>query len=130
DQFPNDLREITLALYYVIKNGGFTTGGLNFDAKVRRQSIDAEDLFYAHVGGIDLTARALLNAAAMIEDSTLQNTIDDRYRGWQSGIGQKILSGSVGLSDVASYAVENAIQPTPRSGRQEYLENYITRFVK
>ncbi|NRA28970.1 MAG: xylose isomerase [Parvularculaceae bacterium] len=130
DQFPNDLREITLALYYIVKNGGFTTGGLNFDAKVRRQSIDAEDLFYAHIGAIDLTARALLNAANMIEDGTLQDTIDKRYSNWNSGIGHRILSKSASLSDVASHAVENNVQPTLRSGRQEFLENYVTRFVK
>lgn len=130
DQFPNDLREITLALYYILQGGGFKTGGFNFDAKVRRQSIDAEDLFHGHVGAIDLTARALLNAAAMIEDGGIETFVSDRYSGWKSGIGAQILGGDMSLSELADYAADRDIQPAPRSGRQEYLENYISRFVK
>ena len=130
DQFPNDLREITLACYYILKNGGFTTGGFNFDAKVRRQSIDAADLFHGHVGAVDLTARALLNAAAMIEDGTLENFTKERYAGWSEGIGAKMLSGDVDLAGVADYALENNIQPQPKSGGQELLENYVTTYTK
>ncbi|HEY6012805.1 MAG TPA: xylose isomerase, partial [Candidatus Limnocylindrales bacterium] len=83
DQFPNDVAEITMAMYHILKAGGFTTGGNNFDAKVRRQSIDAADLFYAHIGGVDTVARGLLNAAAMIERGELARVVTDRYAGWQ-----------------------------------------------
>jgi xylose isomerase len=130
DQFPNDLREITLAIYYILKNGGFTTGGFNFDAKVRRQSIDAEDLFHGHVGAIDLTARALLNAAAMLRDDVISKFLEDRYADWNDGIGAQMLSRDVSLADVAAYAIDQNIQPTPKSGRQEWLENHVTRYLK
>ena len=126
DQFPNDLREITTALYYILKGGGFTKGGSNFDAKVRRQSVDAEDLFYGHIGGMDLLARGLKNAAAMIEDDVLQRNIDARYAGWDEGIGERMLEGELSLDAMADYALEQNVSPTPVSGRQERLENYIT----
>ncbi len=130
DQFPNDLREITLGVYYILKAGGFRDGGFNFDAKVRRQSIDPVDLFYGHIGAMDLTARALLNAAALIEDGAVVDFVNQRYSGWETGIGKQILDKDLSLRDVAAYATEKNIQPTPRSGRQEYLENHVTRFVK
>lgn len=126
DQFPNDLREITTALYYILKGGGFTKGGSNFDAKVRRQSVDAEDLFHGHIGGMDLLARGLKNAAKMIEDDYLQNNIDQRYSGWSGGIGQKMMSGDLSLDAMADHALEQNVSPKPVSGRQERLENYIT----
>ena len=126
DQFPNDLREITTALYYILKGGGFTKGGSNFDAKVRRQSVDAEDLFHGHIGGMDLLARGLKNAAKMIEDDVLQDNIDARYEGWNSGIGKKMLDGSLSLDDMANHALDANIDPKPVSGRQERLENYVT----
>lgn len=127
DQFPNDVGEMTLALYYLLKNGGFTTGGFNFDAKVRRQSVDAVDLFHAHVGGVDVLARALLAAAAMIEDGTLDAFVTDRYAGWNGGLGAEIMSGELTLVDVAARAEGDG--PPPRSGRQEYLENLVNRFA-
>ena len=130
DQFPNDLREITTAMYYILQGGGFTTGGFNFDAKVRRQSIDAEDLFHGHVGAVDLTARALLNAAAMIEDGMLAKFVKERYAGWKSGVGAKMLKGESDLAAISDYAVENNIRPVHKSGKQEYLENYISQFTK
>ena len=130
DQFPNDLREITLACYYILKAGGFKDGGFNFDAKVRRQSIDAEDLFYGHVGAVDLTARALLNAAAMLEDGTISDFVDNRYKDWSTGIGAKMMSGEASLADISDYALKGNITPKGKSGRQEYLENYVTQFVK
>ena len=130
DQFPNDLREITLAVYYILQGGGFQTGGFNFDAKVRRQSIDAEDLFHGHIGAVDLTARALLNAAAMIEDGTLSQFTENRYAKWSSGIGAQMLNRDANLADMSAHALEKDVSPSPISGRQEYLENYITRFVK
>ncbi len=125
DQFPNDLREITTALYYIVKGGGFTKGGSNFDAKVRRQSITAEDLFHGHIGAMDLLARGLKNAARMIEDDYLQDNIDKRYAGWDSGMGAKMMAGEASLDDMAAHAM-NAPAPKPVSGLQERLENYIT----
>ena len=130
DQFPNDLRELTLAVYYIIKGGGFTTGGINFDAKVRRQSIDAEDLFYGHAGAIDLTARALLNAAALIEDGTLARFVDERYRGWHTARGADILAGKLDLATLADAVVAGDAAPLPRSGRQEYLENHVAALMR
>jgi xylose isomerase len=129
DQFPNNVPEMTLALYHVLKGGGFSSGGFNFDAKVRRQSMDAEDLYHAHIGGVDVLAKALLNAAAIIEDGALDRFVADRYAGWHVGFGKDILSGKLSLADVAAHAVQNNADPKPVSGRQEYLENLINRFA-
>ncbi len=126
DQFPNNVMEITQAIYELLRGGGFTTGGFNFDSKVRRQSIDGEDLFYAHIGGMDVLARGLLGAAKLIEDGQLQGFVDQRYAGWKSGMGEKMLSGSASLADMADYAVNNDLMPVRKSGRQEYLENLVT----
>ena len=126
DQFPFDLRENTLALYYILKGGGFKNGGSNFDAKVRRQSNDLEDLFYGHIGGMDLLARALTNAVAMIESDQLQAFKDRRYAGWLSGMGQKMLSGQASLDDMATHCLDQNISPKPCSGHQEHLENIVT----
>lgn len=130
DQFPFDLRENTLALYYILKGGGFKNGGSNFDAKVRRQSSDLEDLFYGHIGGMDLLARALTNAVAMIESDQLQAFKDQRYAGWSSGIGRKMLNGEASLDDMAAQCADQNVSPTPVSGRQEHLENIVTLAVK
>ena len=130
DQFPNDLREITLALYYILQGGGFKQGGLNFDAKVRRQSIDPEDLFLSHIGAIDLTARALLNAAAMIEEGTLKNFVDERYAGWRSGVGAQMLGRELDLAGMAEHALASDTPPAPVSGRQERLENYVSKMTR
>ena len=91
DQFPNDVGEMALVLRHIVAGGGFTTGGFNFDAKVRRQSIDLADLFHAHIGGMDVLARALLIADKMLTDGKLQGAIDARYQGWNGGIGKEIL---------------------------------------
>lgn len=130
DQFPFDLRENTLALYYILKGGGFKNGGSNFDAKVRRQSSDLEDLFYGHIGGMDLLARALTNAVAMIESDQLQAFKDERYAGWSSGMGEKMLDGEASLDDMAAQCLEQNVSPAPISGRQEHLENIVTLAVK
>jgi len=130
DQFPNDLRETTLAIYYILKGGGFKNGGSNFDAKIRRQSCDADDLFHGHIGGMDLLARALINAAEMIQNDTLENFKANRYAGWNSGIGADILNGQASLEDIASHALRNDRSPKPVSGRQEMLENYISNCTK
>ncbi len=130
DQFPNDVTEMALALYHILKAGGLGTGGFNFDAKVRRQSVDPVDLFHAHVGGIDTLARALLVAARIIEDDKLEAFRRQRYARWDSLLGRDILSGGKGLSEVADYALAHRLDPTPRSGRQEMLENLVSRYAQ
>ncbi|WP_416367669.1 xylose isomerase [Tritonibacter mobilis] len=129
DQFPNNTPEVALAYYHILKHGGFTTGGTNFDAKLRRQSIDAEDLLMAHIGGMDICARGFKAAAAMIEDGTLDQFVADRYAGWQTDPAQDMLAGKLSLDDIAKRVEAEDINPKPRSGRQEYLENLINRFV-
>ncbi len=129
DQFPNNTPEVALAYYHILKHGGFTSGGTNFDAKLRRQSIDPEDLLMAHIGGMDICARGFKAAAAMIEDGTLDQFVTDRYAGWQRDDAQDMLSGKLSLDDIAKRVEADDINPKPRSGRQEYLENIINRFV-
>lgn len=127
DQFPNSAEELTLAMVEILRAGGFTTGGFNFDAKVRRQSMDAVDLFHGHIGGIDTVARSLLNAAALIEDGRLDAARAERYAGWDGAFGQQM--HALDLAAIADLAVDLAIDPQPRSGRQERLENLVNRFV-
>lgn len=127
DQFPNNTPEVALAYYHILKAGGFATGGTNFDAKIRRQSIDAEDLVAAHIGGMDICARSLKAAAAMIEDGGLDAALTDRYAGWNTPEAQAMLNS--GLEDITARVLSEAINPEPRSGRQEILENYVNRFV-
>ncbi len=128
DQFPNDVREITTALYYILQGGGYGNGGNNFDSKVRRQSIDPVDLFYGHIGAVDVLARGLLNAAELIESGEIAGFVAERYAGWKSAAGQAMLDGSLSLAAIADGAIADGIAPRPRSGRQEYLENIITRY--
>jgi len=124
DQFPNSVEEMSLALYEILRAGGLGRGGFNFDAKLRRQSIDPLDLFHAHVGGMDTVARALVVAARMIEDGRLPRAIDERYSGWSGPLGRDVLEGRVTLSDLFDRAVERGDSPEPVSGRQERLENW------
>ncbi|MTI03232.1 xylose isomerase [Roseibium sp. RKSG952] len=127
DQFPNNTPEVALAYYYILKAGGFTTGGTNFDAKIRRQSIDAVDLAAAHIGGMDICARGLKAAAAMIEDGGLENALSQRYSGWKSPKAESMLGSS--LDEISARVLNEGINPEPQSGRQEILENYVNRFV-
>jgi len=129
DQFPLDLYSLTISLYHVIRNGGLGNGGMNFDAKVRRQSIDADDLVAAHVGGADLCAQAFLLAADLWEKKTLQNVIDERYAGWKSADAQAMLTGKISLEEIAAKSEAAGISPKPRSGRQEKIENLIVRHI-
>jgi xylose isomerase len=129
DQFPNNAVDLALPLYFVLKAGGLTTGGFNFDAKIRRQSIDPADLFHAHVGGIDTLARGLLAAAKIHEDGRLTQFVEERYAGWKDGLGADILDGKADLAGLADLAVERGVDPQPRSGRQEMLENLLNRLV-
>jgi xylose isomerase len=128
DQFPNSVEETTLALYTLLSSGGLTTGGFNFDAKLRRQSVDPLDLFHAHIGGIDTLARGLLAAAAMIEDGLLADCVAERYVGWAGDLGQGILGGGTDLAALADLALQRALDPEPVSGRQEALENLVNRY--
>jgi xylose isomerase len=128
DQFPNNVPEVGLALYHILKGGGFTTGGLNFDAKIRRQSLDPDDLLHAHVGGMDVCARGLLMAADMIEDGKLAEHVERRYAGWNSDEGKAILNGERSLEDLARRVDQEALEPRAVSGRQEYLENLVNRY--
>jgi xylose isomerase len=129
DQFPNDLAELSLLLARILQAGGFSTGGFNFDAKVRRQSFDAEDLFHAHVGGMDILARALLVADRILADGTLSALLDARYAGWKDRLGREILDRRLSLAEIADQVTSCNIDPKPRSGRQEMLENLVSRYL-
>jgi xylose isomerase len=127
DQFPNNHAEKALAFYEILKAGGYTTGGTNFDAKVRRQSLDPADLVLAHVGGMDTCARALRSAARLLEDGGLEKARADRYAGWSDPKAQAMLKGS--LEAAAARVIDEGLEPQPKSGRQERLENHVNRFV-
>lgn len=127
DQFPNDHVDLTLPMARLLEAGGFTTGGFNFDAKIRRQSIDPLDLVHAHVGGLDTLARALLCAARLVEDGRLKRHVAERYAGWDGELGRRLLDGGLGLGDAADRGRD--LDPQPRSGRQEMLENLVNRYV-
>ncbi|MFL9856397.1 xylose isomerase [Paraburkholderia madseniana] len=129
DQFPNSVEELTLAFYEILKHGGFTTGGMNFDAKVRRQSVDAEDLFFGHIGAIDNLALAVERAATLIENDRLEAFKRQRYAGWESEFGRKILKGDYSLSTLAADALTRGLNPQHVSGRQEQLENVINQAI-
>lgn len=129
DQFPTDIYDTALAMYIILKGGGFTTGGLNFDAKVRRQSIDPVDLFHAHIGAMDAFARGLKIAAHLIKDKVFDNFIKERYAGWDKDLGKKIESGKVGFMELEEYTLKNG-EPSVQSGRQEMLENMLNEYIK
>jgi xylose isomerase len=128
DQFPNSVDELALALYEILRAGGFTTGGFNFDAKLRRQSLDRADLFHAHIGGMDTLARALLVAADLLEAGDLERERERRYAGWADGLGTEI-TGGASLSDLERRVAEGGIEPRPRSGGQERLENLVNQRI-
>ena len=107
----------------------FTSGGTNFDAKLRRQSLDPEDLLHAHIGGMDVCARGLMAAAKMIEDGVLTGYVAERYAGWDGEEAQKMLTGGYSLDDIAQYVESAGVNPQPKSGQQEYLENLVNRYV-
>jgi xylose isomerase len=128
DQFPNNLADMALAMYTIQRGGGFTTGGLNFDAKVRRPSIDAIDMFHGHVGAMDLCARALLAAEQMIADGGHARFLAERYAGWRGPVGDRWLAPGSTLEDAAAHALARNVDEAPVSGRQERLENWFNRF--
>lgn len=127
DQFPNSVEEMSLALYEILRGGGFTTGGFNLDTKLRRQSMARDDLFHGHVGAVDTLAQSLLVAAALLESGELEHARDRRYQGWTTGLGSEILGDDLTLADLEARVVSGTIDPEPVSGRQEQLENLINR---
>ena len=129
DQFPNNPGEMALAFYQILKAGGLGKGGFNFDAKVRRQSIDPADLLHGHVGGLDVLARGLKGAAGLITDGTYDRVIEARYAGWQEQGAAAMLKGERTLEQIAQWVDAENINPQPKSGQQEYLENLVNRFV-
>jgi len=130
DQFPNNAQELVPSLIQLVQDKGFATGGFNFDAKLRRQSVDATDLYLAHIGGIDTISRALLAAADIVTDGALEKLKQKRYEGWGGELGKRITSGELSLASLADLATEKGLNPSPRSGKQELAESIIARHSK
>ena len=128
DQFPTDIYSTTMAMMVILKQNGLGSGGLNFDAKVRRSSVDPTDLFYAHIGGMDAFAKGLLIAHKIIEDKVLSNFIEERYSSHNSGIGKQIMAGDVGLEEIEQWILKQK-NPVQQSARQEMLENIINSYM-
>ena len=125
DQFPNSVEDLVLPLYEIVLAGGLGNGGFNFDAKLRRQSIDRDDLFHAHIGGIDTLARALIAAAKLADDGTLARMTEQRYSGWEGELGRAISDGTATLAELADRVEQGEINPDPVSGKQELYENLV-----
>ncbi len=128
DQFPNNIYELVEAMLVVLEAGGLKGGGINFDAKIRRNSTDVEDLFYAHIGGMDAFARALIIADNILQKSDYKKIRDNRYASFDNGLGKEFETGKLSLEDLRKYAIDHG-EPSMISGRQEYLENIINRFI-
>jgi xylose isomerase len=125
DQFPIDSMQYTYALYLILQNGGFTSGGFNLDAKLRRQSIDLQDLFTAHINGVDTLAKALLQAEELLKKKQLATHLSSRYKGWKGKLGQKILKGEMSFDSLAKHVETKGLDPVPQSGKQELLEGIL-----
>jgi xylose isomerase len=128
DQFPNNINELTEAMLVILEAGGFGGGGINFDAKIRRNSTDPADLFHAHIGGMDNFARALLAADAILQQSEYKKIRAARYASYDSGKGKEFEEGKLSLEDLRAFAIENG-EPAVISGKQEFLENLVNRFI-
>lgn len=128
DQFPNNINELTEAMLVIVEAGGFAGGGINFDAKIRRNSTDSADLFHAHIGGIDTFARSLVVADKVLNLSDYKKIRTERYSSFDSGKGKEFEAGKLSLEDLRNYAIEQG-EPAVRSGRQEYMENLINRYI-
>ena len=128
DQFPTDIYDTTQAMLVVLKQGGLAPGGLNFDAKLRRGSMDLEDMFHAHIGGMDTFARGLVIAQQILEDGKLEEFVEERYAGYNNGIGKKIMTGNASLAELEDWALENG-EPQLISGREEMLENLVNSYI-
>jgi xylose isomerase len=129
DQFPTDIYLTTQCMLSILRYGGLTTGGVNFDAKVRRESFEPVDLFHAHIGGMDAFARGLKIAAAIRKDGRLAAFVQERYSSWDGGIGAKIEGGKVGFKELEAYILKQGEAAPNTSGRQEFLENLINEFI-
>lgn len=129
DQFPTNMYESILIMYEILRAGGLTTGGLNFDAKLRRPSNDVSDMFHAHIAGMDTFAIGLKVAAKLLEDGVFENYLTTRYASYQQGIGQKIRTGQVNLEDLERYILDKGSIDANPSGQQEYLEAIINRYI-
>jgi len=129
DQFPNNAQDLALAILEILRAGGLGNGGFNFDAKIRRQSIAPEDLFHAHIGGMDTVARALLTAERIITDGKLDQARRDRYAGWDGDLGNRIMAEGTSLADLSDLVLSKGIDPRPRSGAQERLENLVAQLT-
>jgi xylose isomerase len=129
DQFPTDLYSTTMAMIVILGQNGLGSGGLNFDAKVRRSSTDPLDLFHAHIGGMDAFARGLTIARRIIDDGALSGFVAERYASFRTGIGASIMSGQIGLDEVEKWVLAQS-PPAPHSGRQEMLENLINSYIQ
>src|SRR5690606_41044777 len=128
DQFPNSINEVAECMLIILEAGGFAGCGINFDAKIRRNSTDPADLFYAHIGGMDNFARALIAADNILQHSAYRKVRTERYASFDSGIGSDFEQGKLALEDLRAFALANG-EPQAISGRQEYLENMISRFI-
>ena len=128
DQFPNNLNELTEAMLVILQAGGFQGGGVNFDAKIRRNSTDLEDLFHAHIGGIDAFARALVTADAILQKSPYISMRENRYTSFDSGNGKAFENGELSLEDLEKIALESG-EPKQISGKQERFENIINQYI-
>lgn len=128
DQFPNNINELAEAMLVILEAGGFKGGGINFDAKIRRNSTDPDDLFHAHIGGMDTFARALITADAILQQSEYKKIRAERYASFDSGKGKDFENGKLSLEDLRAYAMENG-EPAVKSGKQEYLENIINNYI-
>ena len=129
DQFPNNPADLIMPFYFIYSKGGFKKGGLNFDAKIRRQSIDPEDIFYAHIGGMDTCAKTLLAVEKIINDKKISDYIDQRYKGWENDLGKTIHSKGTSLETLHNIVIKNKLDPKNRSGQQEMLENLISKYL-
>ena len=129
DQFPNSVEEMSLAMYEIMRSGGFAKGGFNFDTKLRRQSMARDDLFHAHIGGADTLAQSLLVAERLITDGTLEQARDDRYAAWTDDLGTQILDGRTDLAGLEAKVASGELDPSSVSGRQEALENAVNRAI-
>jgi xylose isomerase len=130
DQFPVNIYDAALAMYEVLMTGGFTTGGLNFDAKLRRASFEPVDIFYGYIAGMDTFAKGLRIAAKLIEDKVFESVIEQRYASYKTGIGKNIVDGNIGLEELESYALKKNVSISSlMSGHQEMLEHILNQYI-
>ena len=130
DQYPNRLQDYVRAIYIILQNGGFKTGGFNFDTKLRRQSIQLDDMFYAHINGIDTLARALVIAAQLVEKQPLSHFVKERYQGWQTGFGGEVCAGKHNFESINQHVLASDSEPEPKSGHQEQLESIVNYAIQ